>query len=126
MGLPQPPQADEPSRAVPNPEHVAVPEGPIKFAPSGEFHQEVRRRVDRYFRSTGRWQRDCLQMYLKTAIIFAWFAASYVLLVFFAADLVAGRAAGGVAGAVHGGHRLQRPARRRAPGLLQPPRGSTS
>ena len=36
------------------------------------------------FRSTGRRQRDCPQMYVKTAIILAGFAASYVLLVFVA------------------------------------------
>jgi linoleoyl-CoA desaturase len=57
--------------------------GELKFGASDGFHEELRRRVDQYFRSTGRGQRDCPQMYLKTALIFAWFAASYVVLVFF-------------------------------------------
>jgi linoleoyl-CoA desaturase len=43
---------------------------------------ELRRRVDEYFRATGRRQRDCWQMYVKTAILVAAFAGSYVLLVF--------------------------------------------
>jgi len=42
---------------------------------------ELRRRVDEYFRITGRRQRDCWQMYLKTAILAACCAVSYVLLV---------------------------------------------
>ncbi len=48
------------------------------------FHAELRRRVDAWFQHSGRPQRDCWQMYLKTAIVLAWFAAAYVLLVFFA------------------------------------------
>ncbi len=48
------------------------------------FQAELRRRVDAWFHQTGRPQRDCWQMYLKTAIVLAWFAAAYVLLVFFA------------------------------------------
>src|SRR6266508_4498928 len=57
--------------------------GQLKFGTSDEFYRELRRRVERYFTSTGQRQRDCPQMYLKTALIFGWFAASYVLLVFF-------------------------------------------
>src|SRR5205085_8657490 len=49
------------------------------------FQTEVRRRVDDYFRRTGRRQRDCPQMYLKTAGVFGWFLTSYGLLVFWAA-----------------------------------------
>lgn len=56
--------------------------GKLKFGTNMGFQVEMRRRVDEYFRSTGRRQRDCWQMYLKTAIILALFAASYVLLVF--------------------------------------------
>jgi hypothetical protein len=48
------------------------------------WHAEVRRRVDEYFRSTGRRQWDCPRMYLKTAIILACCAACYILLVFVA------------------------------------------
>lgn len=58
------------------------PPGGLKFSASDEFHQVLRRRVERYFQSTGRRQRDCPRMYLKTAIILSWFVASYVLLVF--------------------------------------------
>ena len=38
--------------------------------------------MEQYFRSTGRRRRDHPQMYLKTALLVAWLAASYALLVF--------------------------------------------
>ena len=47
------------------------------------FHAELKRRVAAYF-TEGRSERDCWQMYLKTAIILGWLGASYVLLVFVA------------------------------------------
>ncbi|MFI5173264.1 MAG: fatty acid desaturase family protein [Terriglobia bacterium] len=53
----------------------------LKFGKDNNFQVEIRNRVEEYFRSTGRRQRDCPQMYLKTAILLASFAASYVLLV---------------------------------------------
>jgi linoleoyl-CoA desaturase len=56
----------------------------LKFAGNNDFQVEVRRRIDEFFQSTGRRQRDCPQMYLKTAILLACFTASYVLLVFVA------------------------------------------
>lgn len=56
--------------------------GRLKFGKNNGFQEELRRRVDEYFRSSGRRQRDCPQMYLKTAIIVTCFAAAYVLLVF--------------------------------------------
>jgi linoleoyl-CoA desaturase len=59
--------------------------GRLKFAASNDFQHELRRRVDHYFSSTGRSMRDSPQMYIKTAVVLSWFAASYVLLVFFAA-----------------------------------------
>jgi linoleoyl-CoA desaturase len=58
----------------------------IKFVAESRFLQEVRRRVDEYFRITGRRQRDCPRMYLKTAIILACGASCYVLLIFFAGN----------------------------------------
>jgi len=61
------------------------PQGAVKFASETGFLREVRRRVDDYFRATGRWQRDCPRMYLKTAIMLSCCAAFYVLLVFVAA-----------------------------------------
>ncbi len=56
--------------------------GELKFGANDGFYREIRQRVDRYFKSTGLAQRDCPRMYLKTAIVFGWFAASYALLVF--------------------------------------------
>ncbi|HXJ83335.1 MAG TPA: acyl-CoA desaturase [Candidatus Methylomirabilis sp.] len=56
----------------------------LKFDSDNAFQLEVRRRVDEYFRTTGRRQRDCWQMYLKTAILLVGFAVSYLLLVFVA------------------------------------------
>jgi len=53
-----------------------------KFARNDSFQQDVRRRVEDYFRLNGRRQRDVPSMYLKTAVILAVLAASYVLLVF--------------------------------------------
>lgn len=56
--------------------------GALKFGTDCAFHLELRRRVDEYFRATGRRQRDCWQMYLKTGILLACLAALYLLLVF--------------------------------------------
>jgi linoleoyl-CoA desaturase len=71
----------------PNTEQPVQPSGAderLKFAGNNDFHIEVRRRIDEFFRSTGRRRRDCPQMYLKTAILLACFIASYVMLVFMA------------------------------------------
>jgi linoleoyl-CoA desaturase len=54
-----------------------------KFPKDTGFQAEVGRRVAAYFRETGRRDRDCWQMYLKSVIILAWCVTSYVLLVFF-------------------------------------------
>ena len=56
----------------------------LKFGTQDDFHSELRRRVEQYFTSTGQSPRDCPQMYLKTALILTWLAASYVSLVFLA------------------------------------------
>ncbi|HEY7543220.1 MAG TPA: acyl-CoA desaturase [Methylomirabilota bacterium] len=56
--------------------------GGLKFGTDRVFQLELRRRIDEYFRTTGRRQRDCWQMYLKTAIIMASLTVSYLLLVF--------------------------------------------
>ncbi len=66
---------------VGEPTATAAATGELKFAASDGFQGALRRRVAQYFRSTGRRPRDCPRMYLKTAVIFAWFAASYALLV---------------------------------------------
>ena len=56
----------------------------LKFGNDNAFQIELRRRVEEYFRTTGRRQRDCWQMYVKTAILLLGFAGSYLLLVFVA------------------------------------------
>jgi linoleoyl-CoA desaturase len=61
------------------------PQSRLTFGRNNSFHKELRRRVDDYFRSSGRSRRDCPAMYLKTAIILAVFSGSYLLLVFVAA-----------------------------------------
>lgn len=67
-----------------HPVRAAEPTTSLKFGNDHAFHREVRRRVDDYFRTTGRRRRDCWQMYVKTAVFIAAFTASYVLLVFVA------------------------------------------
>lgn len=68
------------------PEGSALPSTsapPLKFGPDEDgFHRELRQRVARYFETTGRRQRDCPQMYIKTLVILGWVAVSYGLLVF--------------------------------------------
>jgi linoleoyl-CoA desaturase len=49
--------------------------GKLKFGKNNGFQVELRRRVDEYFRSGGRRQRDCPWMYVKTAILVACFGA---------------------------------------------------
>ena len=64
------------------PIRAAEPAGSLTFGHDNAFQLELRRRVAEHFRTTGRRQRDCGQMYVKTAILVAGFAGSYVLLVF--------------------------------------------
>jgi linoleoyl-CoA desaturase len=54
----------------------------VKFGRDDSFHLEVKRRVEEFCRSTGRRERDCPAMYLKTAILLSCFAGSYLLLLF--------------------------------------------
>ena len=61
-----------------------MPTSRLTFGRDNSFQIELRRRVDEYFRSTGRRQRDCPEMYVKTGIILVAFFALYVLLVFVA------------------------------------------
>jgi linoleoyl-CoA desaturase len=74
----------EPALAKPSPARGADRGGGLKFGRNNEFQAELRRRVDEFFQRTGRRRRDVPQMYLKTVILLASFAALYVLLVFFA------------------------------------------
>ena len=59
-------------------------QAPVKFAPTGGFQRELRRRIDSYFSESGRRPRDCPRMYVKTAIMLAALAATYGLLLLFA------------------------------------------
>jgi linoleoyl-CoA desaturase len=59
----------------------------LEFGQDTTFEKELRRRVDDFFRSTGRRKHGGRSMHIKTAIILTWFAASYVLLVFGAQTL---------------------------------------
>jgi linoleoyl-CoA desaturase len=68
-----------------SPEPATVPDSPVrrpKFPADDGFQSTLKSRVDDYFRETGKRPRDCWQMYLKTAVILAWVAGSYWLLVF--------------------------------------------
>lgn len=55
----------------------------LKFKSGDKFLQELKIRVDAYFEKTGKRRRDCPQMYFKTATMFTWLIATYVLLVVF-------------------------------------------
>jgi linoleoyl-CoA desaturase len=63
---------------------AGAPGRSVKFGNDNAFQLELRRRVAEHFRTTERQQRDCWQMYVKTAILVAAFAGSYLLLVFVA------------------------------------------
>ena len=57
-------------------------QGRLRFKSDKEFYTELKKRVHLKMKKSGRRERDCPQMYLKTAIILATFAVSYGLLVF--------------------------------------------
>jgi linoleoyl-CoA desaturase len=54
-----------------------------ELEPTDPFYQDLRGRVSSYLKENGLKPRDCPRMYWKTGIVFAWFIASYVLLVWF-------------------------------------------
>jgi linoleoyl-CoA desaturase len=67
--------------------HLAAPNSTDQrptFPSADGFQAAIKRRIDDYFRQTGRRRRDCPEMYRKMAIILTWFALSYTLLVFVA------------------------------------------
>src|SRR6185503_15249440 len=68
----------------------AAPMRAPTFSRNMAFQLELRRRVTEYFWATGRRERDCWQMYLKTAILLTGFAVSYWLLVFAARTWIEG------------------------------------
>jgi len=65
------------------PDDLAAQGGRIRFPVKDPLQRKLRDRVQRYLRMSGRRERDCASMYVKTAVILTWAAASYVLLVFF-------------------------------------------
>jgi linoleoyl-CoA desaturase len=60
----------------------------VSFPVRGEFNKTLKGRVDRYFAERGLSKTGNWRMLLKTAIILAALAISYVLLVFFSASLL--------------------------------------
>jgi len=56
----------------------------LKFAKNSGFQTELRRRVDQLFQSSELRERDCSQMYIKTAILLFSLIGLYTVLVFFA------------------------------------------
>jgi linoleoyl-CoA desaturase len=71
-------------------QRAASPRRGLSFGHDMTFQLALRRRVTEYFRTTGQRPRDCWQMYVKTLILLAGFAVSYVLLVFVARTWVEG------------------------------------
>src|SRR2546430_14201998 len=61
---------------------ITQPRQQLKFAHGNAFQLELRRRVEEYFRTTGRRPRDCWPMYVKTAILLGGFTEVDTLLVF--------------------------------------------
>jgi linoleoyl-CoA desaturase len=55
---------------------------PLKFQPQHVFRTALRDRIDEYFERTGKSRRDCVPMYVKTAIVLGSMATVYGLLVF--------------------------------------------
>src|SRR5260370_28554915 len=56
-----------------------------RYLAHGTFYAELRRRVEIHFATLGCAPNEAPGMYAKTAVMLGWFAASYVLLVFWAA-----------------------------------------
>jgi linoleoyl-CoA desaturase len=56
-----------------------------KFLAAGPLHRDLTLRVAKHFADAGTRERDLPRMYLKTAVILGWLAASWVFVVFFAA-----------------------------------------
>jgi len=55
-----------------------------RYLPHGAFYADLKRQVDLYFARTGGVPNGGPGMYLKTAVMFGWFAGSYALLMFWA------------------------------------------
>ena len=75
------PHLDIPEEIPAHPAHSAPK---IKFTRGDAFQKELKRRVDEYFRVTGKKRRDCPQFFLKVAMLVFGLVATYGLLVFVA------------------------------------------
>ncbi len=78
MQMLSPVKADDTELTQPKPSEHAT----LKFDRPDEFQNALKNRIDQYFKSTGKRPRDCWQMYVKSAVIMAWFVGSYAMLVF--------------------------------------------
>lgn len=65
---------------------IATSVAKIRFPSRRAFYREVIERADAYFEGPRRKRRDMPMMYLKSAVLLAWFAGSWALLVFAAAS----------------------------------------
>jgi linoleoyl-CoA desaturase len=54
----------------------------VRFTARSEFHDELKREVERYFARTGESERGDARMWFKTAVMLGWAVGSYLLLVF--------------------------------------------
>ena len=72
----------------------ALPSGVLRldFHPDMAFQKELQRRVDEYFEAGDRPKQGGLRLYVKTALILVFFAASYLLAVFAAQNVWQGLA----------------------------------
>jgi linoleoyl-CoA desaturase len=61
---------------------MTSPALPVRFPPAGPFHQELKQRVDAYFRRTGRSRHGDWRMFLKSALLLGWLGASWAALMF--------------------------------------------
>ena len=61
---------------------TSQPSGHPKFSGRSDFQAELRRRIDAFFKESGRRRRDCPEIYIKTCIILTLFFSLYALLVF--------------------------------------------
>ena len=73
------PPGSRPDRTTPN---AAASRRRLAYSADKNFQLELYRRVDDYFKRSGRHRRDMLQWYIKAASILGLFVVSYLLLVF--------------------------------------------
>ena len=64
-----------------------------RFEGRGAFSRDLEKEATAYFEGSGRARRDAPRMYLKSAVMLAWFVGSWTALVFFARNGVEGTVA---------------------------------